>query len=198
MRLDVDLDPLQPGRRGVSDPAIVIPAHRHQPLADIGAGRHRHPQAQRGILMHIAPVGAKQKPPLGFAEGCEIAHHAVAHPVRHTPRARRQLRRQQLQQRRLARAGFADDRQHLAGIERKGHVAAGRQPAIGFCSGPRPPAAADRCPARRFHAQPCGLSLCGAALRCRDAPRLAGLAIVGVGADEHPACPWSSVTISSR
>ena len=43
-----------------------------------------------------------------------------------------ELRRQQLQQRRLAGAGFADDCQHLTGVERKGHVAAGGQPAIAF------------------------------------------------------------------
>ena len=67
MRAGIDLDALQPGRGGIADAAVVIPAHRHQPLADIGAGRDRHPQALRGVLMHIAPVGAEQKAPLGFA-----------------------------------------------------------------------------------------------------------------------------------
>ncbi len=65
--LGIDLDALQPGRRGIADAAVVVPAHRHQPLADIGAGRDRHPQSQRGVLVHIAPVGAEQKAALGFA-----------------------------------------------------------------------------------------------------------------------------------
>ena len=129
MRVGVDLDALEPGRRGVANAAIVIPADRHQPLADIGAGRDRHAQALRGVLMHIAPVGAEQETPLGFAQRIEIAQHAVAHAIGHTARGRRHLRRQHLQQRRLARTGLADDRQHLAGIEREGDVAAGGEPA---------------------------------------------------------------------
>jgi hypothetical protein len=45
------------------------PADRHQPLADIGSGGDRHAETHGRILMHIPPVGAEQKTPLGFAEG---------------------------------------------------------------------------------------------------------------------------------
>ena len=94
--------------------AAAIPAHRHQPFADIGAGRDRHPQALRGVLVHIAPVGAEQKTALGFTEAARSRN--TPSRIRYdTPRARRELRGQQLQQRRLARAGLAHDRQHLAG-----------------------------------------------------------------------------------
>ena len=69
--------------RGLPDAAVVTPADRHQPLADIGAGRHPHAQALRRILMHEAPVGAEQKAPLGLAETGKIPQHAVAHAIRH-------------------------------------------------------------------------------------------------------------------
>ena len=110
--------------------AVVVPADRHQPLADVGAGGDRHPQSQRGILVHIAPVGAKQESPLRFAERGEVAQYPVAHAVGYRSPAWSHLRRQELQQRGLARSGFADDRQHLAGIERKRHIAARGQPAV--------------------------------------------------------------------
>ena len=157
----------------VADPAVMVPADRHQPLADIGAGRHRHAQALRRILMHIAPVGAEQKAPLGLAKLGEIAHHAVAHPVRDSPGVRRKLRRQQLQQRGLARAGFADHRQHLAGIERERNVAAGRSAGRRSCRG-LPPTSSGwslSCALTLSHApSPCAEPR----FRCRDGPEPAG------------------------
>ena len=160
---DVDLDALQPRGRGIADTAVVIPADRHQPLADIGAGGDRHPQPLRGVLVHIAPIGAEQETPLGLAKAGQIAQHAVAHPVRYPPRARLHLRREQLQQRGLARAGFADDRQHLARIEREGHVTAGGEPAVilpeAFSDQQRPVVVS-----HSRSDQTCAFSLCGAAL----------------------------------
>ncbi len=57
-------DPLQPRRRSFANLAVVPPADRHQPLADIGSRRNGHPQTHRRVLMHIAPIGAEQKAPL--------------------------------------------------------------------------------------------------------------------------------------
>src|SRR4029077_8918685 len=69
----VDLDAGEPIARGAADAAVVAPADRHQPLADIGARGHRHAQAHSWILMHVAPVGAKQEAPLRLAERDKIA-----------------------------------------------------------------------------------------------------------------------------
>ncbi len=43
----IDLDPRHPIGRLAADLAIVARAHRHQPLADIGAGAHAHAQSSR-------------------------------------------------------------------------------------------------------------------------------------------------------
>jgi hypothetical protein len=44
--------------------AVVALADRHQPLADIGAGADVHAQAVARVLMHEAPVGAREHAPL--------------------------------------------------------------------------------------------------------------------------------------
>ena len=72
------------------------PADRHQPLADIRACRYRHAQTHRWILMHVAPVGAEQKPPLRLTQGCKVARNAISHTVSYTAFARVKLRRQHL------------------------------------------------------------------------------------------------------
>ena len=100
-------------------------AQRHQPLADIAARRDVHAQAARGVLMHEAPVGAHQRAPLRFREVGEIAHRAVALAVMHLARIRRHQAGDHVQQRRLAGAGFADDRQRLAFLQFEADVAAG-------------------------------------------------------------------------
>ena len=48
-------------------------ADRHQPLADIGAGRDRHAQPVGRVLVDEAPVGAHQEAPLGLAHAVEVA-----------------------------------------------------------------------------------------------------------------------------
>ena len=53
-------------------------AQRHQPLADVAAGRHVHAQPARGVLMHEAPVGAHQRSAFGLAHAGKVAHGAVA------------------------------------------------------------------------------------------------------------------------
>jgi hypothetical protein len=80
--------------------------------------------------MHEAPVGAHQRAPLGFGQRREIAQRAVAQPVAHRARVGRQQAGDQVQQRRLAGAGFADDRQRLALLEFEGDFAAGLDGAI--------------------------------------------------------------------
>ena len=109
-----DLDPRQPVDRGLADLAVVPVADRHQPLADIGAGRHRHAQPVGRVLVDETPVGAHQEAALRLAHAVEVAERAVAHAVGDRAGSRRQPRREAVEQRRLARAGFADDRQHFA------------------------------------------------------------------------------------
>lgn len=104
--------------------------HRHQPLSDIGSGRHRHPQSVCRILVHEAPVGSEQKTPFCLAEAREITRHPIAHPIRYAATARRELRGQHLQQGRFSRTGFANDRQHLAGIKLKRNIPTGQKPPV--------------------------------------------------------------------
>ena len=73
MRSVVDLDARQPVDRGGADLAVVAVADRHQPLADIGAGRDRHAQAVGRVLVDEAPVGAHQEAALGLAHAVEVA-----------------------------------------------------------------------------------------------------------------------------
>jgi hypothetical protein len=110
----IDLDPAEPVDRGSADIAVMPVPDRHQPLADIGAGRDRHPQAVDRVLVHEAPVGAHQITPLGLRHLVDVAACTIAHPVVNRAAGRRQPRGNAIEQRRLAGAGFADDRQHLA------------------------------------------------------------------------------------
>jgi hypothetical protein len=61
---------------------------------------------------------------LGVPHGGEVANGAVAHAITETTGIDRELARQELQQRRLAGAGFAHDCQHLAFVQRERDVAA--------------------------------------------------------------------------
>ena len=74
--------------------------------------------------MDVTPVGAKQKAPLRLAELRQIARHAIAHAIEHAAGRSLELRGDKLQQRGLAGAGLPHHRDHLAGMERKGDVAA--------------------------------------------------------------------------
>ena len=56
-----DLDPPEPVDRSGADAAVMPVADRHQPLADIGAGRDAHAQAIGRVLVDEAPVGAHQE-----------------------------------------------------------------------------------------------------------------------------------------
>jgi hypothetical protein len=104
----------------------------HQPLADVGAGRHRHAQAVGRVLVDEAPVGAHQEAPLGLAHVIEVAVAAVTHVVFDAAGGRHQPGGQAIQQRRLAGARLADDRQHLAGPEFEGDIAAADALAVEF------------------------------------------------------------------
>jgi hypothetical protein len=128
----IDLDAREPIARGVADPAVVTPADRHQPFADIGARGHGHAQTQGRILMHVAPIGAKEETALRFAERCKIARRAIAHAIAHAPARGRELRGEKLQQRRFAGAGFPHHGDHLARIKGKRDVAAAELLAVPF------------------------------------------------------------------
>ena len=69
----VDLDAAEPVGRCVADAAVMPLADRHQPLADVRAGRDAHAQPVDRVLVDEAPVGAHQEAPLGLAEIGEIA-----------------------------------------------------------------------------------------------------------------------------
>ena len=105
-------------------------AKRHQPLADVAAGGYVHAQAARGVLVHEAPIGAHQRPPLGFRERGKIAHGAVAQAIMDFAGVRGEQAGDQIEQRRLARAGFADDRQRLALLDLERYVTAGFNRAV--------------------------------------------------------------------
>ena len=70
---------------GAADAAVVALADRHQPLADIGAGRDRHAQAVAGSWWTKPQSVRMQEAPLGLAERREIASDAVAHAVADPP-----------------------------------------------------------------------------------------------------------------
>ncbi len=53
-----DLDAPQPFERVLANAPVVALADRHQPLADVAAGRNAHAQAARRVLVDEAPVGA--------------------------------------------------------------------------------------------------------------------------------------------
>ena len=127
-----DLDARQPVDRGFADVAVVAVADSHQPLADIGARRHRHAQPVGGVLVNEAPVGAHQEAALRLAHAVEVAEIAVAHAVRHRTRRRQEPRRDAVEQRRLARAGFADDRQHFPRPEIERDILAADARAVEF------------------------------------------------------------------
>lgn len=122
---DVDFDPAEPIASRLADVAVMAGADRHQPLADIGPGRKPKPQPVTRVLVHEAPIGSRQKSAgrLGHLE--EIGDRPVAQTVLDTPGIGLQLRRETVQQRRLARTGFADDTQNLARPQRERHVPAG-------------------------------------------------------------------------
>ncbi|MCY1557848.1 hypothetical protein D9M68_947330 [compost metagenome] len=96
----------------------------HQPFADIGAGRYAHAQAIAGILLDEAPLGAQQRAPLRFAGAVQVDPGAVLAAVSDRAAIRRATPGEQAEQGRLARAGLADNAQHLTWIEVEGHALA--------------------------------------------------------------------------
>ena len=123
--VDVDLDPRHPVGGLAADLAVVASAHRHQPLADVGAGADAHAQSFAGILVHEAPFGPRQQPAAGLREAVHV--HSAGGPRLVGDGAALGLEAavQAIEQRRLAGARFAHDAQHLAGPQVEAHVAAG-------------------------------------------------------------------------
>ncbi len=126
----LDLDALQPVRRGLADASVVALPHRHQPLSHIGAGRHRHAQPVRRVLVHEAPVRAHQEPAFCLGQRVEVTGLAIAHPVGDAAPGRLQPGRYAVEQRRLARSALSNDGKHFAGIDLEGHVPAANAAAI--------------------------------------------------------------------
>ncbi len=120
----VDLHLAQPVEPGGAQLAVVTHALGHQPLADIGAGRHRHAQAVTRVLLDEAPLGAQQRAPLGLAGAVQVEPLATARAITDRTAIRRAAPGEQTEQGGLARAGLADDAQHLAGIEVEAHALA--------------------------------------------------------------------------
>jgi hypothetical protein len=128
----VDLDAAEPARRRAANAAVVALADRHQALADIGAGRHRHAKPERGILMHVAPVGPRQEAALRLAERRQVTRHAVPHAVQHAAGAGFDLAAQQLQQGRFSGARLANHRDDLAFVKLERDIAAAELAAVPF------------------------------------------------------------------
>ena len=98
--------------------------HGHQALADIGSRRHIHAQTVGGVLVHKAPVGARQQAALGFGHGVNIGQ--FTRPIRPLPHSKfhgsaqwRVARCDRIEQGRFARARLADDGQYFAGPQVK-------------------------------------------------------------------------------
>lgn len=118
------------GRR--ADIAVVSVADRHQPLADIGAGRNRHPQAIGGVLVDETPVGAHEEAALRLAHAREVPILAIAHVVLDDAGGGHQPGREAGKQGGLAGTGFSDDGEHFARIKFEGDVAAADAASIEF------------------------------------------------------------------
>src|SRR5262249_7036742 len=101
---DIDLDAAEPVARSATDLTVMTPADRHQPLADIGARGHAHAQTHSGILLHVAPIGAKQERARRLAERGKAARRSIAHAIEHAAARWSELRGEKLQQSRFARA----------------------------------------------------------------------------------------------
>ncbi len=118
-----NLDTLQPIQRALADLPVMPVSAVHQPLADIAAGRDIHAQAITRVLVNDAPGRAHQPAALLLRHGIDVErlagaakqHRAGIGPVDPGETA---------QQRRFARAGFADNAQHLARPEIEGDIGA--------------------------------------------------------------------------
>ncbi|MND47991.1 hypothetical protein D3C80_388990 [compost metagenome] len=127
-----DFHPLQPFAGRLPDIAVMPVADSHQPLADIGAGRNRHAQSIRRVLVHETPVGPHQETPFGLAHMVEITHRAVAHAIFHAAGRWHEPGGNAVEQCRLAGTGFADNGQNLTRVKLEGDVAATGAVAIIF------------------------------------------------------------------
>ena len=109
----VDLHLAQPvdGRR--ADIAVVAHARRHEPLAHVAAGSDAHAQRCAGVLPHEPPIGAVQRAQGGGGHGVEVVQLARRVGVGDDAVVWADCAGQHVQQRGLARARLAHDRQHL-------------------------------------------------------------------------------------
>ncbi len=118
-----DFDVFQPLAGLAANVAIVALADGHQPLADVAAGGDLRPQPVERVLVHHAPVGAQQAAAIALRHGVQIVFPVRLRAVKDLPALRRQPRRDRLQQRGFAGAGFADDAQNFTGVDIERHVA---------------------------------------------------------------------------
>ena len=89
-------------------------ADSHEPFAHIAAGRDAHAQPVARILVDEGPVGARKHTAFGFGHEERVARALGAGIEDHLARIGGQLARHAVEQRRLARAAFADDAHDLA------------------------------------------------------------------------------------
>jgi hypothetical protein len=89
-------------------------------------------KALGGVLMNEAPFGSHQCAPLRFGKRSQIAHRAVSLAVGYDACVRLKQPRDQVEKRRLARTGFAHDRQRLALFDLEGDIAASGNRAVSF------------------------------------------------------------------
>ncbi len=102
-------------------------ASGHQRLADIGAGADIQAKAVARVLMDEAHLAAEQAAPRGSGSVARSSTRPSAERKRTLPASGAVRPASEIEQGRLARARFADDRQHLAGPEREAQAAGRRR-----------------------------------------------------------------------
>jgi hypothetical protein len=116
--------------RGMSI-TIVTRALRHEPFAHVATCSDIHPQVLPRVLVNKSPVRAVQRPQRRCRHRVHVVQTADRIAIPDGPYIRSKPARQHIQQRRLARAGFTDHRQHFTRPKIDIHVEQRRYPAIG-------------------------------------------------------------------
>src|SRR3954447_12625435 len=102
---------------------MVAPlAHRHQPLADVAAGRDAEAQPVARVLVHEAPLGAVEPTAARLGERQHVDHALVPGGVADRAGVGRKEAGEKVEERRLAGARLAHHRQDLARPELEAHA----------------------------------------------------------------------------
>src|SRR5262249_30744416 len=119
-----DLDAAEPVDRGRADPPIVPGTESHEALAHVGARGHTQPETVARVLVDDAPVGAGELAERRLRHAQHVDDPAVALPELDGASRGLEPPREAAEQRRLTRARFADDAEHLARPQIEPDVAA--------------------------------------------------------------------------